>query len=168
MIVSLIAAVSDNGVIGLDGGIPWRLPADLKLFKQLTMGHTLILGRKTYQSIGRPLPGRKMVVLTRQPGFDAPGCLIAPSLEQALETARAEGETEAFIGGGAVVYAQALPFADRIYLSRVHAVVAGDTFFPTFDETSWQVTRSQQYPKQPGQEHDFTFEVLDRIRETQE
>jgi dihydrofolate reductase len=122
MIVSLIAAVSDNGVIGLDGSIPWRLPADLKLFKQLTMGHTLILGRKTYQSIGRPLPGRKMVVLTRQLGFTAPGCHIAPSLEQALDTARAEGETEAFIGGGAVVYAQALPLADRIYLSRVHAV----------------------------------------------
>ena len=168
MIISLIAAVSDNGVIGLDGKIPWRLPADLKLFKQLTMDHTLILGRKTYQSIGRPLPGRKMVVLSRQTGFIAPGCLIVPSLEQALDTARANGETEAFIGGGAVVYAQALPLADRIYLSRVHAVVAGDTFFPAFDETYWQVTRSQPYPKQPGQEYDFTFEVLDRISQIQE
>jgi len=168
MIVSLIAAVSENGVIGLDGGIPWRLPADLKLFKQLTMGHTLILGRKTYQSIGRPLPGRKMVVLTRQMEFTAPGCLIAPSLEQALDTAQAEGETEAFIAGGAVVYAQALPLADRIYLSRVHAVVAGDTFFPAFDESAWQVTQSEQHPKQPGQEYGFTFEVLERIPHQQE
>jgi len=167
MIVSLIAAVSDNGVIGMDGSIPWRLPADLKLFKQITLGHTLILGRKTYQSIGRPLPGRKMVVLTRQPNFTAPGCQIAPSLKQALDTARADGETEAFIGGGEVVYAHALPLADRIYLSRVHAVVAGDTFFPAFDKASWQVSKSQQYPKQSGQEYDFTFEILDRIIPTQ-
>jgi dihydrofolate reductase len=162
MIVSLIVALSENGVIGLDGAIPWRLPPDLKLFKQLTMGHHLILGRKTFQSIGRPLPGRKMVVLSRQPGFEVEGCRTAPSLEQALEMARTDGETEAFIGGGAVIYAQALQLADRIYLSRVHAVLAGDTFFPSFDEQSWQVIESQYYPESPDQQYAFTFKVLER------
>ena len=165
MIVSLVAAVSENGVIGLDGAVPWRLPADLKLFKQLTMGHYLIMGRKTYQSIGRPLPGRKMLVLSRQPGFNAADCLTAPSLDQALEIARKDGETEAFIGGGAFIYAQGLPLANRIYLSRVHAVVAGDTFFPSFDMQFWQVIERQHYPSQPGQEHPFTFEVWHRIIE---
>jgi dihydrofolate reductase len=165
MIVSLIAAVSDNGVIGLDGAIPWHLPADLKLFKQLTMGHYLIVGRRTYQSIGRPLPGRKMLVLSRQPDFTAEGCFTAPSLEQALNMAREDGETEAFIGGGAVIYAQAFPLANRIYLSRVHAVVAGDTFFPSFDMQSWQVIKRQYYPSRLGQEHSFTTEVLHRIIE---
>ncbi len=168
MIISLIAAVSENGVIGADGGIPWRLPEDMKLFKQLTMGHYLIMGRKTYQSIGRPLPGRKMVVLSRQSGFSAQGCITSTSLEKALELAREDGETEAFIGGGAVIYAQALPKADRLYISRVHAVVPGDTFFPSFDEHSWQVVESQHYPLQSGQEYEFTFELLERIPEARE
>jgi len=163
MIVSLIAAVSENGVIGLDGAIPWRLPADLKIFKQLTMGHYLIIGRKTYESIGRPLPGRKMVVLSRQPGYTAEGCQTAPSLNQALDLALADGENEAFIGGGAVLYAQALPLAHRIYLSRVHATISGDTFFPAFDERSWKVVESQSYPLIAGQEFAFTFEILERI-----
>lgn len=163
MIVSLIVAVSENGVIGLDGTIPWRIPADLKLFKQVTMGHTLILGRKTYQSIARPLPGRKMIVLTNQPTFAAEGCQIAGSLEQALEMAQTDGESEALIGGGAVVYAQGLPLANRIYLSRVHAVLAGDTFFPSIDEHNWQTVERLEYPLVPGQEYPFTFEVLERI-----
>ncbi len=163
MIVSLITAVSENGVIGLDGAVPWHLPAELKLFKRITMGHYLILGRKTYESIGRPLPGRKMVVLSRQTNFNAQGCQVVSSLEQGLEIARADGETEVFIGGGAVIYAQALPLANRIYLSRVHKVLSGDTFFPAFDQHAWQIVERHHYPIVPGQEHAFTFEVLERI-----
>ena len=165
MIISLIAAVSENGVIGLDGKIPWRLPADLKLFKKLTMNHHLIVGRKTFLSIGRPLPGRKMIVLSRQPSYSMEGCLTAASLQQALEVAQDSGDTEAFIGGGALIYAQALPLADLIYLSRVHAEVAGDTFFPSFDEQAWQVIKSQHYPITPDQEYPFTFEVFERVDE---
>ena len=163
MIVSLITAVSENGVIGLDGAVPWHLPAELKLFKRLTMGHYLIMGRKTYESIGRPLPGRKMVVLSRQTNFIAQGCQVVSSVEQGLEIARADSETEVFIGGGSIIYAQALPLADRIYLSRVHAVLSGDTFFPSFDQHTWQIIERQHYPIVAGQEHAFTFEVLERI-----
>jgi len=163
MIISLIVAVSENGVIGLDGRIPWHLPADLKLFKQLSMGHYLIVGRRTFESIGHPLPGRRMVVLSRQPNFFVEGCQTASSLEQALDMARADGETEAFIAGGAIIYAQGMARADRIYLSRVHAVLAGDTFFPSYDESAWQVVESQYYPVMPGQQYAFTFKVLERV-----
>lgn len=164
MIIALIAAVSENGVIGRDGGIPWRLPADLQLFKRLTMGHHLIFGRKTFESIGKPLPGRKMIVLSRQPGYSVEGCLTATSLQNALEIARKAGEDEVFIAGGAAVYIQALPLADRFYLSRVHANVKGDTIFPEFNLENWSVTVKTDYPARKGQKHDFTFMILDRKR----
>lgn len=164
MIIALIAAVSENGVIGRDGGIPWHLPADLQLFKRLTMGHHLIVGRKTFESIGKPLPGRKMIVLSRQPGYSVEGCLTATSLQNALEIARKAGEDEVFIAGGAAVYTQALPLADRFYLSRVHANVKGDTTFPEFNLENWAVTVKTEYPAGKGQKHDFTFMILDRKR----
>ena len=127
MIVSLIAALDEAGGIGKDGGLPWRLSADLRRFKALTMGHHLIVGRKTYVSIGRPLPGRTLIVLTRDPTFAAPGCLLAASLEQALALAGRRGESEAFIGGGGEIFAQAMPLAGRLYLTHVHTLAACDT-----------------------------------------
>lgn len=165
MIISLIAAVSENGVIGKDGGIPWRLPADLKLFKRLTMGHHLVVGRKTFASIGKALPGRKMIVLTRQKdyqpeGCQPPACRVAHSLSEAIEIARTAGEDEIFIAGGAAVYAQSLPLADRLYLSQVHAEVEGDTFFPPFDPDNWQEELSHHYPAGEKQDFNFTFKVL--------
>lgn len=162
MILSLIAAVSENNVIGRDGKVPWQLPTDLKLFKQLTMGHYLIVGRKTYESIGRPLPGRRMIVLSKQQGYKVEGCQTAGSLSHAIEIARMAGEAEAFIGGGAEVYAEALPLADRFYLSRVHAEFKGDTHFPIFDPSAWKVTLAHKYPAGEGQRYDFTFYILDR------
>ena len=165
MIISLIVAVSENGAIGKDGGIPWHLPADLKMFKRITMGHHLIAGRKTFDSIGKVLPGRKMIILSRQEGYQPkgcqlPGCQVAASLPQALEIARATGEDEVFIGGGAVVYAQALPMATRLYLTQVHAQVEGDTFFPAFDPQAWQEELSHLYPADGEQEFDFTYKIL--------
>ncbi len=165
MIISLIAAISENGVIGKDGQIPWRLPADLKLFKTLTMGHHLIVGRRTYESIGKPLPGREMIVLTRQNDYTAPGCQIAHSLDEALEIAEAAGDSEAIIAGGELVYAQTLPIAHRMYLSHVHATLPGDTFFPAYDEQDWQITKEETYPLTEGQEYTFTFQILDRKQE---
>lgn len=162
MIISMIAAVSENGVIGQKGKLPWKLPDDLKLFKRLTMGHHLIVGRKTYESIGKPLPGRTMIVLSRKPGFSADGCLTAASLPEGLEIARKAGETEVFIAGGAAVYAQSLTLADRFYLSRVHTNIKGDAEFPLYDESGWKATVRHQYPARKGQRYSFTFMVLDR------
>ncbi|MFN2144835.1 MAG: dihydrofolate reductase [Anaerolineales bacterium] len=164
MIVSMIVAVSENGVIGREGQIPWDLPADLRNFKRLTMGHHLIVGRKTWESIGRPLPGRTMIVLSRKAGFKAEGCLTAASLPEAIEIAEMAGDAEAFIAGGSRVYEQAIPLADRIYLSRVHANVRGDTLFPEFNEKDWKVSVEVQYPKVSGQRLAFTFMILDRKR----
>lgn len=162
MIISIIAAVSENGVIGRDGKVPWNLPADLKLFKRLTMGHYLIVGRKTWESIGSPLPGRTMIVLTRQSGYKAEGCLTASSLTEAIEIAQAAREDEVFIGGGSVIYEYALPLADRMYLSQVHARVRGDAFFPEYQDKDWKLSMRVVYPQINGQGYAFTFMILDR------
>lgn len=163
MIVSLIVAVSANGVIGLDGGIPWHLPEDLKLFKETTMGHTLIVGRKTYQSIGRPLPGRQMIVLTRQADYVAEGCQVVGSLEEALMIAREAGEDEAFVAGGAEVYALALPLAERIYWTQVHAEVEGDTYFPEFEREDWLEVERKDFLADEGHAPAFSVSVLERV-----
>ncbi len=134
--VTLIAAVARNGVIGADGGIPWHLPEDFAHFKATTLGHTLLMGRATYESIGRPLPGRTTIVLTRDPGWSADGVLVAASLEEAL--ALADGEV--YVAGGAAVYEAALPHADVQLLSEVDQEPAGDTFYPVFDRTEWVET----------------------------
>ncbi|HEV7514818.1 MAG TPA: dihydrofolate reductase, partial [Thermoanaerobaculia bacterium] len=131
MSLQAIAAMAANRVIGDGNRLPWRLPEDLARFKRLTMGGTLILGRKTYESIGRPLPGRKMVVVSRQPGYAAEGVLVARSIEEALERA---GEGNVWIAGGAEIYRQALGKAERLYLTRIEAEFPGDAFFPEIDE----------------------------------
>jgi dihydrofolate reductase len=136
--ISLIAAVARNGVIGAAGGIPWHLPEDFAHFKATTLGHTLVMGRATYDSIGRPLPGRTTIVLTRDPGWHADGVQTASSLEEAL--AMAEGDV--YVAGGATVYAQALPYADEQVISEVDLEPEGDTFYPEFDRDEWtQVAR---------------------------
>lgn len=139
MALTLIAAVARNGVIGADGGIPWHLPADFAHFKATTLGHTLVMGRATYDSIGRPLPGRRTIVLTRDPGWRADGVDVAHTLEDAL--AAAEGEV--YVAGGAAVYAAALPNADAQLISEVHLEPEGDTYYPAFDRTQWhEVSRT--------------------------
>ena len=134
MTVTLIAAVARNGVIGADGGIPWHLPEDFAHFKATTLGHTLVMGRATYDSIGRPLPGRTTIVLTRDPGWSAVGVQTAASLEEALELA----EGDVFVAGGATVYQQALPYADVQLISEIDLEPDGDTLYPAFEESDWR------------------------------
>ncbi len=147
MIISLIAAVDEEGGIGLDNQIPWHLPADLARFKQVTMGHHLVVGRKTFQSIGSALVGRQMIILTRNPEFEAPECFTSASLNEALARAESAGEKEVFIIGGAEIYQEALPLADRLYLTRVHTRVDVDVYFPVIDDEEWDLVAEEFYPK---------------------
>ena len=147
MTVALIAAVARDGTIGHQGRLPWHLTEDLQRFKRLTMGHALIMGRRTFASIGKPLPGRRNLVLTRRvpPGLPA-GITACSTLEEALGCCRSEGETIAFIIGGAEVFRLALPLADRLFLTRVPLAVNGDTKFPVYDEREWTETHREQAP----------------------
>ncbi len=159
--VSLIAAVSENGVIGQNNQLPWSLSSDLRRFRQLTMGHHLIVGRRTFESIGRPLPGRFMVVLTRKVDYRPAGVKTADSLAQAL--ALASEDEQPFIGGGSALFQQALPHVDRIYLTTVHATIEGDAFFPDIDANLWEVRSTERHPADTKNEYASTFEVLDRV-----
>jgi len=134
MRLSVVVAVSENGVIGRGGDIPWRLPDDQKFFKELTIGHTLVMGRATFQSIGRVLPGRTTIVVSRDDAYAAEGALLAHSLDEALELAEKSGASEVFVVGGAAIYEAALPRAHRLFVTRVHAVIEGDTRFPDFED----------------------------------
>ncbi|NED93715.1 dihydrofolate reductase [Phytoactinopolyspora alkaliphila] len=141
--VTVIAAVARNGVIGADGGLPWSLPGDLPRVKALTLGHVLVMGRKTFDSIGRPLPGRTTVVVTRQPGWSADGVEVARSVPEALELASSI-DRHVFVFGGAEIYAQTLDVADRLELTEVHAEPVGDTRFPPVDWARWRETSREQ------------------------
>jgi dihydrofolate reductase len=162
MRVSLIAAVASNGVIGRAGGMPWHLPADLARFKALTMGHHLIVGRRTWESIGRSLPGRRMVVVSRVARELPAGVALAGSLEEALAKAEKAGEGEVFVGGGAQLYREALPRADRLHLTRVLAEVPGDVTFPPFDEAAWRVVDREEHPADERHAYPFVFVTLER------
>lgn len=135
MTISIIVAVAENQVIGFDNHLLWHISEDLKRFKCLTLGHHVIMGRKTYESVGKPLPGRINIVVSRQENLTVEGCLVAKSLEEALELAKQDSEL--FIIGGGDIYKQALPIADKIYFTRVHAGFPGDTFFPELNLSEW-------------------------------
>jgi dihydrofolate reductase len=161
MIVSIIAAVSDNNVIGRDNRMPWHISADLKWFKALTMGHHLLMGRKTFQSLTRPLPGRTIVVITHNRDFHADGVLTAHSIERAIEAARLDDEV--FIAGGAQIYEQAIHRADRMYITRVHADVIGDAFFPEFDDiTEWKLVDVEHCEADERNEYPYSFLTYER------
>lgn len=144
MPITLVAAVADNGVIGADGDIPWRIPADFAHFKALTFGHVLVMGRATYESIGRPLPGRTTIVLTRDPVWSADGVLVARDLDEAISLAEGIDE-EVFVVGGASVYAEALARADVQVLTEVHLSPDGDTRYPEFEPTQWVETQRESF-----------------------
>lgn len=152
--------------IGINNQLPWRLSADLKRFKALTMGHHLIAGRKTFASIGKPLPGRRMIIVTRDQNYTAEGCLIAHSVDEAVTLAQARGESEVFIIGGAEIYAQSFSRVDRLYLTRVHAEVEADTFFTDFEERAWDVREASSHAADEKNQYPFTFKVL--VRKTTE
>ncbi|GAA0543071.1 type 3 dihydrofolate reductase [Chitinophaga japonensis] len=163
MIVSIIVAASENNVIGRDNQLPWHLPADLKYFKQTTLGKPIIMGRKTFESLGKPLPGRPNIVVTRQPGYARDGIIVTPSLRAAITAAGTFGTEEIFVTGGAEIFKQAIPLlVQRIYLTRIHAVVEGDTFFPVFDKVQWELVSSEEHPADEKHEYAFTFEVYER------
>ena len=153
---SLVVAMSRNRVIGRDNQLPWRLPADLAFFKRITIGKPVIMGRKTYESIGKPLPGRHNLVVTRQAGYAAPGCTVVPSMEAAY---RAAGDAaEVSIIGGSSIFEEALPEADVIYLTEVDAEVAGDVYFPPFDRTRWRETELERHAA--DERHAYQFRIL--------
>lgn len=162
MKISIIVAAAANNVIGREGKLPWHLPEDLRRFKELTLGKPLLMGRKTHESIGRALPGRQNIVLTRQPGYQAIGCNVVDSVAAALEIAR--GAEELMVIGGNAVYEMMLPLSGRIYLTRVHEAVDGDTFFPEIDADHWQLVDRQDFAASPDRPHAFSFLVLDRIQ----
>jgi dihydrofolate reductase len=159
-VISLIVAASTNNVIGAGGDLPWRLSADLKRFKAITMGKPIVMGRKTYESIGRPLPGRQNIVITRQAGYAAEGCTVVPSPEEAV-AATGDADEIMIIGGGHI-YAAFLPEADRIYLTRVRAEVDGDTFLPEIEADKWIVVSTESHPADDANDFDADFLVLDR------
>jgi len=159
-VISLIVAVSANDVIGAEGELPWRLSDDLKRFKRLTMGKPIVMGRLTWESIGRPLPGRQNIVLTRQADFDASGCDVVTSPAAALRVAA--DAAEIVIIGGSQVYDLFLPKAGRLYLTRVHAEVDGDAFFPAIDEEAWTLVDSESHTADDANEFDFEFRTYER------
>ncbi|MEM9352547.1 MAG: dihydrofolate reductase [Planctomycetota bacterium] len=165
MTLSVIVAAAENGVIGREGGLPWRLSADLKRFKRITMGHPMVMGRKTWESIGRALPGRTSIVVSRQPHYDpgVEGVLTATDLDGALKLAvAAPGGEEVFVIGGAQLYAAALPRADKLYLTRVHAEVAGDVFLPEVDLGAWRVVTEEGIAADDTNGYSYTCGILVR------
>jgi dihydrofolate reductase len=162
----LVVAVAENGVIGRDNQLLWRLRTDLKRFRELTMGKPIIMGRKTFQSIGKPLPGRETVVLTRDSGFSAEGVHVAHTWDEAValasDLAGKIGADAVAVGGGAEIYAMALPFVRTIYLTEVHAAPEGDAVFPAFDRSRFREIRRSEHPKGADDEHPFTFIDLER------
>ena len=153
--ITLIAAVASNGVIGAGGQLPWRLPEDLRFFKAQTLGHPVIMGRRTRESIGRPLPGRRNIVVSRTQGFAAEGAEVVPSLAAAL--ARCADEAEAFVIGGGDLYRAALAHAGRIILTEIRQAFDGDTWFPAFDRNAWREVRREAHAPAGGLAHDFVW-----------
>jgi dihydrofolate reductase len=161
MIISLIVAMAANRVIGRQNKLPWRLPNDLRRFRALTLGKPVIMGRKTFESIGRPLDGRHNIVVSRNPDYRAEGCTVVQSPEAAL--AAAGSAAESFVIGGADLYAQFLLRADRLYLTLVHAHLEGDAYFPPFDQTQWQEIEREERQADGRHAFDYTFLVLERV-----
>lgn len=162
MIISLIVAMDEQRGIGKAGNLPWRLSSDLKRFRELTMGHHIVVGRKTFESIGKPLPGRQMIIVTRSEAYRREDCLIAHSVEDAIQMAQDRGEVEVFICGGAAIYVGALAKADRLYLMLVHASVDADVFFPEIDEEAWIEKESEDHHADEKNQYPFTFKLLEK------
>lgn len=163
MIISIIAAMDESRLIGVGNRLPFRLPSDMRRFRRITMGHHVLMGRNTFESIRRPLPGRIMIVLSRNPSFRAECCVVFSDLQPAVDWAAEREETELFIIGGNKVYQQALNLANRIYLTRVHTIVQGDTFFPELKMDYWQSMGISLYMRADRDEYWHTFQVLQKI-----
>lgn len=165
MIISLVAAASDNDVIGRDGWMPWDLPAELAHFRDITRGKTVIMGRKTYDSVGRPMPNRHNIVVSRRKDLVIPGVDVVQSIEEAIELAKKDSLPEICVIGGEQIYRAAMPFADRIHLSRVHAHIDnGEAFFPDIDGNEWKEVERREHPADPENPIPYTMFVYNRVR----
>lgn len=164
--VSLIAAVAENGVIGKNNQLPWHIKSEFQYFKNTTVGHPIVMGRKSFESLGKPLPKRANIVVTRDKTFTAQGVIVAHSLDEGIQIAKdiaaKENVGEVFIGGGADIYRMSLPGADRLYLTEVHLKPEGDTLFPAFDREGWTETKREFHPALEGETADYTITVLER------
>lgn len=161
MIISLIAAMADNRVIGIENRLPWNLPADMKWFRQRTLGKPVLMGRKTFESIGRPLPNRTNIIVTRDAGWMAEGCVVAPDIDAALLAA---GDVpEVMIIGGASFYAQMLPRAQRLYLTLVHAEIEGDAWFPEIDFSAWREIERHDHAPDDANRYPYSFVIYQRL-----
>ena len=161
---SIIVALSKNGVIGLHNRLPWHMPADMRYFKEMTQGHPVIMGRKTFESMGsKPLKGRDNIILTRDPSsLSAAGCQVASTLEEAFEKAQKGGVQEIFVIGGSQVYALALPMVDTLYITEIDATLQGDTYFPEFDKETWQEVRRESHQANAQNTYDYAFVTYTR------
>ena len=157
--VSLLVAASSNNAIGKNNQLLWHLPNDLKFFKNTTWGMPVIMGRKTFESVNKPLPGRFNIVITRQPDWKAEGVIVAGDLNDALQKAAETNCKEAFIIGGGEIFKQSMDIADKIYLTRVHADIEGDTFFPVIDESTWQLNSNQDFPADEKHAFEYSFQI---------
>jgi dihydrofolate reductase len=165
MIVSLIAAMAENRVIGIENKLPWKLPADMKWFREKTMGKPIVMGRKTFESFGaKPLPGRTNIIVTRDKNYQAENCIVVNSFDDALEAAH--GVDEVMIIGGASFYAQTLPYADRIYLTVIHQEFEGDAWFPAYESTRWQESTRIDCKADEKNPYDYSFLILERRKNT--
>ncbi|TCZ74638.1 dihydrofolate reductase [Paenibacillus albiflavus] len=161
MSISYIVAMDRNRVIGKDNRLPWRLPADLKFFKQTTMGHPIVMGRKTYESIGKPLPGRLNIIMTQNRDYQAAGCEIVYSVEELLKFSK---QGEVFVTGGSELFRLFMPHVDRMYITEIEHEFAGDTWFPVFSKDEWQLTSSEQGIQNEENPYTYFFNVYDRIK----
>ena len=166
MVISLIAALTQNLVIGKNNDLPWHLPDDMKYFMQTTKQHHVVMGRKNYESIPekfKPLPNRSNIVVSRQTDFNAPNCIVVDSLEKAIAIARENNEQELFIIGGAEVYKLAMPLADRLYLTEIQTILQGDTYFPVFDKKNWKEISRNHHPVDERHLFRFDFVVYEKV-----
>lgn len=162
MTVSIIVAASENNVIGIKNRLPWNLPADLQFFKNTTWGFPIIMGRKTFESMGKPLKGRQNIVITRQQDYTRPGIIVVNTIADAIREAEKQDVQEIFITGGTEIFLQAFPLVNRIYLTRVHATVNGDAFFPEINPAEWALTRSEPHAADEKHAYAFTFECWEK------
>ena len=162
MKISMIAAMAHDRVIGKDNQMPWHLPADLAHFKRVTLGKPVLMGRKTFESIGRPLPGRRNLVISRNPGYQAEGIEVVGSVEAALALLASSAVEELMVIGGGHLYAEMLPSADRLYLTQIDLAVEGDTRFPAFDDGQWQRVDCESHPADEKNPHPYSFETWQR------
>jgi len=161
-VISLIAALAENRVIGAHNTLPWRLPNDLKHFRRLTTGHAVVMGRKNHESIGKPLPERTNIVVTRNRDYRAAGCLIAHSVDEALRLAK--NDPEIFVIGGADIFRETLARAGRLYLTEVHATVPGDVYFPAFDRSAWREIQRERHEPDERHAYAYSFVLLERTK----